>query len=169
MDYEINGTSVDFSGCTDEFQRQGKWGESYVKNYLEQLGRIVVENPNKYGSWDLISINKDTGKSQTIQVKTTQRYIKNNYFNIKLGKTYQTLVNLLMADRLIIIAADPAKFRDDAYGGNVLDVINHRNYTIDTSTDTYIIPSEKSNFKIITSLSEMERAQLNSFDTSKYS
>lgn len=144
-----------------EHEKQGYFGEQLVKSYYEKEGFLVYENPDKYGSWDLIIVNKISGKSFTVQVKTMVRYIVYNYYGIKCNS--ETLDNLKLCDKLIIVTRNPNSINDEKWKGKVLEVLNHKNFTL--KHKEYIIPSIDKNFKELFKLSDEQLISLNSFKT----
>ena len=66
----------------EEIVQQGAWGERFVKKHYESMGYNVIMNPNQFGIWDMFVYNDDESDAFTVQVKTTQRYIKFNQFTI---------------------------------------------------------------------------------------
>lgn len=149
--------------CNNEFLKQGYWGEMLVKRILEQNGHFVIMNPDVYGSWDMVSIHKISGKSKSIQVKTLSRYVTKNYFGISSGKTQKALESIKECDKLVLVVRTPPTFHDSEFSGLVLDVLNHKNFT--SQYGSFIIPDTDSNFNILYKMTEDELMQVNSFDT----
>lgn len=149
--------------CNTEYHKQGYWGEMYIKDFLERAGWLVYMNPDQYGGWDMIKVDKTTGKSSTIQVKTLVRYVTRGYFGIKDGVMGQTIKNLKSCDELILVVRNPNSIDDREYKGKVLKVKNHKNFTLNGKE--YIIPSEAENFVHLSTLSYDELQQVNSHKT----
>jgi len=127
-------------------EKQGVIGEALVKDYYEQEGYKVYENSDKYGVWDLIVASECT--AFTVQVKTMVRYITKDRFTIKEGPQKVTVDNAISADKLIIVCRHPhptAFGKDSAWGGQIIEVQDHRTrYRRNTAGDL-VIPSNHSN------------------------
>lgn len=151
-----------------EIVHQGVWGERFVKKHYESMGYNVIMNPNQFGIWDMFVYNDDESDAFTVQVKTTQRYIKFNQFTIHLGKTKASYLNLMAADKLVLVTRTPQSphaSSDTKWPGRVLEVLKPRGFT--KSKDCYIIPSVESNFIELARLSDSQLNELNNFDVSK--
>lgn len=144
------------------FEEQGLFGELIVKTYYENLGYIVIKNPNQYGPWDLFAYNDF--EAFTIQVKTCVRYVKYNYISLHQSATNDSFISAKFCDKLIFVIKDPEAFDDNKYGGNVYEAIDHKKHF---SINEFKIPCNSSTLKLLTSLSQDERAKLKSFKTSK--
>lgn len=147
-----------------ESAKQGYWGEMYVKSLYEKQGYIVAMNPDQFGGWDMIKIERVTGRSYTVQVKTLVRYVTKNYFGIKDGVMGQTIENLKYCDELVLVVRNPHSIDDHQYKGKVLRVIRHRDYKMRGLE--YIIPSNSENFELLGVLSLVELNQVSSYGTS---
>ena len=148
--------------CNTDKLRQGEYGEMLVKQYFESIGFIVVKNPNRFGSWDLIVIDPQTGDAKKVQVKTVSRYVTKKYFGLTLGKRGDTEEALKSCDWLILVVRTPPSFHDKEYEGKMLLVKNHRSYNV--VGNQYIIPSDEDNFVLITKLKAKQLKELNTFN-----
>lgn len=168
IEYKIRGNPVNFpSYCDTEFHKQGHWGEMLVKQVLEDSGHTIIMNPDRFGIWDMVSIDNISGKSESIQVKTVSRYVTRKYFSVAVGKTLKTLESILKCDKLIIVVKNSASYPDKEYAGRVLLVKDHKKFT--SKDGEFVIPDNMENFELIYNLSSEELKQVDSFNTSKSS
>ena len=149
-----------------EIEKQGEFGEQIVSNFFKSTGCQVFKNPDKYGTWDLI-VEKN-GIAQTVQVKTTVRFVKRNTFRFHIGTTGKAYETIQHCDLLIAVVRNPENYyADREYGGKIVMIKNHRDFKMSNDVSLWI-PSNDNTTKIIGELTQEQLKTVDSFKTGTF-
>lgn len=151
--------------CTSNALKQGYIGEVLVGDYFISQGYTVSWPTDQFSPWDL-KITKD-GVTQTVQVKTTTRYIVKNSWKF-FCSSQQTFNNITGSDLLVIITRDTQasmKIKDPEFAGRVVLIPKKHVYKWDGGA--YWIPSDQE-FSDLFRLTDKQLNILNRFDYDIY-
>lgn len=160
----IELSEVDRSIYHTEELAQGQYGELLVNAFYLDKGYEVFTNINTKGKADTVVL-KDN-EFETLQIKACVRFVTKHKIGLHVGPTQKSWKTIQACDHLICVIRHPYNYYDGDYGGKIIRVINHRQYS--PTGNTLWFPTNDKTVEVIGEISREELAILSSFETSKY-